>query len=64
MNVKNEAEVIIKVEDAKPSRQQRKYSDDIQMTKVVPDSEPIEVDRSRERDQVKLEQDEMLLFGD
>lgn len=64
MNVKNEAEVIIKVEDAKPSRQQRKYSDDIQMTKVVPDSEPIEVDRSRERDQVKIEQDEMLLFGD
>ena len=64
MNVKNEAEVIIKVEDAKPSRQQRKYSDDIQMTKAVPDSEPIEVDRSRERDQVKLEQDEMLLFGD
>jgi len=64
MNVKKEAEVIIKVEDSKPSRHQRKYSDDVQMTRVVPDSQPIELEKSRERDYVKDEQDEMLLFGE
>ena len=54
-NVKKEAEVVIKVEDAKPLRKLRKYSDDIQMTKAVPDSQPIEIDRSIERDPVKQE---------
>jgi len=34
------------------------------MTKVVADNQPIELEKSRERDMVKLEQDEMLLFGD